>query len=337
MNAKTVKRAVALLGCGLAAQLTWAQGSLTPPGAPAPTMKTLNQVEPRIAITNLPYTVSTSGSYYVSANLAGTGGINVYADNVTVDLMGFTLSGNTGGDGVYTERSGVVVCNGIITRFGVGVQLSNANGCRLQNLVCVSNTYRGIQVSSSSGNCVGNAIIDCTIAANGEAGVYMGSSSSGNCAGNEFNRCVVSDNTSYGFWLNTQFGGGLSVGNRILDCVVTRNGAYGIELTASSLGQSFGHLITGCTVTKNTARGIDIDSSGGNRIENNTCQYQTGATTYGIRTANCASNLVVRNLCSGHTSNFWLDTDDTYGPIVTTIGALGTTGADAHPWANFSR
>ena len=34
-----------------------AQGPLTPPGAPAPTMKTLAQVEPRIAITNAPYTI----------------------------------------------------------------------------------------------------------------------------------------------------------------------------------------------------------------------------------------------------------------------------------------
>jgi hypothetical protein len=35
-----------------------AQGSLTPPGAPAPTMKTLTQIEPRTPISSLPFTIS---------------------------------------------------------------------------------------------------------------------------------------------------------------------------------------------------------------------------------------------------------------------------------------
>jgi hypothetical protein len=39
----------------------------------------------------------------------------------------------------------------------------------------------------------------------------------------------------------------------------------------------------------------------------------------------------------GQTNNFLLDSNDTYGPIVTNSGALPTSGAAAHPWANFSR
>jgi hypothetical protein len=39
-----------------------AQGSLTPPGAPAPTMKTLAEIEPRTPIFSLPYTVTNAGS-----------------------------------------------------------------------------------------------------------------------------------------------------------------------------------------------------------------------------------------------------------------------------------
>ena len=45
------------------------QGSLTPPGAPGETMKALAQVEPRTPISSLPYTISESGSYYVTGNL----------------------------------------------------------------------------------------------------------------------------------------------------------------------------------------------------------------------------------------------------------------------------
>src|SRR5689334_14686480 len=73
-----------------------AQGSLTPPGAPAPTMKTLSQVEPRTPISSLPYTITNPGSFYVTTNLnySGAGnGITVSSGNVTIDLNGFTLQG----------------------------------------------------------------------------------------------------------------------------------------------------------------------------------------------------------------------------------------------------
>ena len=74
----------------------FAQGSLTPPGAPAPTMKTLQQVEPRTPISALPFTISNSGSYYLTANLtgaAGSDGITILASDVTLDLNGFTMTG----------------------------------------------------------------------------------------------------------------------------------------------------------------------------------------------------------------------------------------------------
>ena len=66
-----------------------AQGPLSPPGAPAPTMKTLEQIEPRTPISSLPYTITNSGSYYVVSNLHSTGhGIVIEVSGVTVDLMG---------------------------------------------------------------------------------------------------------------------------------------------------------------------------------------------------------------------------------------------------------
>ena len=71
------------------------QGSLTPPGAPGETMKTLAQVEPRTPISSLPYTINESGSYYVTGNLSSTGsGIIIESSGVTVDLMGFSLTGD---------------------------------------------------------------------------------------------------------------------------------------------------------------------------------------------------------------------------------------------------
>ena len=75
------------------------QGSLTPPGAPGETMHTLEEVyertDPRTPISSLPYTISEPGSYYVTGNLSSTGhGIVIEASGVTVDLMGFSLTGD---------------------------------------------------------------------------------------------------------------------------------------------------------------------------------------------------------------------------------------------------
>src|SRR3982751_1277276 len=92
--------AAALFTCSLELR---AQGDLTPPAAPTPTMKTLDQMEPRIDINKLigdgttVAIINAPGSYFLSANLAGAAGKDIIrvtgTGRVTIDLRGFALTG----------------------------------------------------------------------------------------------------------------------------------------------------------------------------------------------------------------------------------------------------
>ena len=60
-------------------------------------MKTLEQIEPRTPIASAGYVITNSGSYYLTSNLHSTGhGIVIETNGVTVDLMGFSLTGDGG-------------------------------------------------------------------------------------------------------------------------------------------------------------------------------------------------------------------------------------------------
>ena len=153
----------------------YGQGPLTPPGAPGATMKTLAQLEPRTAITNVPVEISSPGSYYFTTNLvcsvSSPQAILVSTSDVSIDLCGFTLQGPDGINmtAIYQANgNGLSVENGCIRDFeGDAIQAGGSQNI-FQNLR-ISDCYYGISagynahvencsigpLSNFSGNCVG--------------------------------------------------------------------------------------------------------------------------------------------------------------------------------------
>lgn len=341
----------------------WAQGPLTPPGTPAATMKTLMQLAPRTPISSAPYTITEAGSYYLTTNLLSTGhGILVQADHVSIDLMGFTVSGDgdNGDYGLYLDGDAdrpvrdVTVCNGTFEHFFYGARIEHARQNRLERLQIVRCASSGLIFVGVGGSlCSGNRVMACTIIDNNGYGIYL-SGNGGHVDGNIIEDCVIIDNANNGIQLYGNLGS--CSGNRIQGCSLRANGNYGISLMTTSNtviktcsvcdqastgirieNSSGNNAVQNCLIAKNDGYGIYCVGGGGNRIDQNFISANGGSSDYGIYTATSQKNLITRNICIGQTNNFSISANDTYGPIVTDTGTLATSGAAAHPWANFSR
>lgn len=146
-----------LLVAGLAlGSLALAQGPLAPTGAPAPQGKTLTQLEPRTDVATLAgdanamIVISQRGSYYLSGPVTISGtrvGIAIAASDVTLDLNGFAIVGNStapAGIDFRGSLSGCRVTNGHIVSLtaGIGVRASGS-GNRIAQAAFEDLTVRG--------------------------------------------------------------------------------------------------------------------------------------------------------------------------------------------------
>jgi len=220
------------------------QGSLAPPGAPGPTMKSLDQIEARTPISSLPYTITTPGSYYITTNLTGifgANGININstppAENVTIDLNGFTLTGILGSlNGISTGNNGhnYVIRNGTLRNWGVdGVNSYGSINCRFEKLQFCNNVNIGLQAG------VGSVVTDCEAYSNIMAGVQVLTGDISRCVALNngvgiltLNGCVVSDSEASG---NTGDGINCGIGTIVRSSAAYQNGGNGITTSNSCI------------------------------------------------------------------------------------------------------
>ena len=308
-------------------------GNLEPSGVPGPTMKPLNDLEPRTGIPPQPIIITEPGSYYLLYNIdmtaeTGTTAITISVSDVTIDLNGYTIRGpgkNAPGwsSGIYAANNvdRVTVLNGSVRGWpGYGIQLLGRSS-RIKDVKCVANGYDGINVGENSN------VSGCYASNNGDDGIHVGKGSLiTDCAAYNniygiyapnrtiISNCVSDSNTATGI-----------IGNyysTIRDCTANLNGNVGIAAS------------TGAQVINNSCErngDTDIDAgiyianaSAGGRVEgNNVADNHYGIYALSTRT------LIIKNHASGNTIDYSIVAGNKVGPIVS------DPAATTNPWANF--
>ena len=231
MKTTLAKLAALLLLSTLNSQLSTvsAQGSLTPPGAPATTMRTLDQIEPRTPISSLPFTISTPGIYYLTKNITTAGnGIVINANDVVLDLGGFTIVGDRGvaDTGVdITTQTNVTIRNGTVRNFGTGVNVGAASSKALvEDLLLTENNGNGLEVSYTTTISIFRRV---RAIGNVGDGIEFFFSNFAQVAQNIFDQCEAANNGSDGIRVG-------SSGNLIIRCVASGNGGNNYAINANN-------------------------------------------------------------------------------------------------------
>jgi parallel beta-helix repeat protein len=282
---KTAKLIISTFSIMFMAIHVQAQGGLAPTAAPAPTMKTLQQVEPRIDLATVSgdasyhHVITNSGSYYLSNNLGVTlaNGISISVAGVTLDLNGFEISRASGsgvrGISIASGGDRVTVRNGTIVGFQYGIQDDTySKSCLYEKLAVSGCTSYGMFTGTAS------RIIDCRAHGNPGTGIISGSGAS-------LDGCTASNNGGDGIYVGS--------GSSLNGCTADKNqGSYGIRAgngsslancsaydnEATGIRAGNGSSLANCSASSNKSTGIY--TPGGSSLDGCTASGNNGA--YGI-------------------------------------------------------
>ena len=112
-------------------------------------------------------TIIAPGSYVLTRNLAATSDcIQINADHVTLDLNGFTITGNGSGTGITTHDANhkrIGIYNGNVTNFEKGIELRNVRDVIIEKIRATNNTSYGIFAGINAPGGANNIIKDCIV------------------------------------------------------------------------------------------------------------------------------------------------------------------------------
>lgn len=227
-----------LLALAATTTLAFSQGDLAPTAAPAPTMKTLAQIEARTPIPASPalpiagphFTITQPGSYYLTGNVTVTTGdaiVITAASDVSLDLNGFTIrstltvGANGRGISMPGDFARLTVCNGSIVSGSIiptsGTRtLQGFNNAIFSSLTLREAFISGVRIRGMAGT--GMLLDQASIVEN----------------------CTASDNGDIGI--------GASHGSTVTSCTANNNGNIGITADQG--------IVTNSTASRNFKNGI---------------------------------------------------------------------------------
>ena len=237
--------------------------------------------EYRTEISSIPYTISEPGSYVVTQNLINTvangDGIIIDANNVSLDLGGFTLygsseifshpatnvdpqsltTGRSGDDGIYVlgSQGGIRIYNGHVANWsGDGINALDADHSVFERLTVVNNGGDGLATDFN------NVISHVTAYFNGLDGIegddgtviiHSSAQQNGDNGIQTSEGAVVSQSAAF-----NNFSDGIDVGSgsTVTHSAASDNRVYGIDL-------ALGGTVQSSTAYDNLCHGIDVASA----------------------------------------------------------------------------
>jgi len=281
---KTNLTAAAFLSAFCLLPSAFAQGVLAPPGAPAPTMKSLDQIEARTPITNTSTLakISLPGSYYLTHNLTvSTGdGIDINTNGVTLDLNGFTIASTAaGGFGTGISLNSHITDITIVNGHVMGGITNNGNSLYTGNGFAYGIYCPGIEP--------GNVLIaHVTVSGCLNYGIYLGT---GNATTVE--ACAVSTVGAYGIFASTikdssalDCGRLAMEGEEVSNCHGQSSGDTGLlaNIAQNCYGESDGGGIGLEATTALNCEGLSGTSEGLNATTADNCYGVSGGGEDGI-------------------------------------------------------
>jgi len=264
-------------------------GELDPPTGPvAPTMKDLEDVEPRAVLRNdfdnlTPIVISAPGSYKLGEDiqaLPSQHGVEIRVNDVTLDLNGFTIRGNgeVGSlDGIHIsgDRFNIAIHNGTVRDFfGMGINGDTEDNMRVQNVRAFNNGATGIRTGQSA------VVTGCSAWNNAGNGIRVSHNSM-------IQGCSAYENSDDGFsaavsvsisdcaaWGNSAEGFDTANGCTIMNCASRDNGLNGFDsaqrstyLNCAAVGNGMhgfnsinAATYLNCSAALNTMNGFEVDN-----------------------------------------------------------------------------